>query len=72
MNILLRIIKYIAITILLVLALMFLSILIQTKKNSDKIPSIFGYKPFIILSESMESELYKGDLAIVKVVDKKR
>jgi signal peptidase len=44
-------------------------VFIQTKVNPNKIPSIFGYKPFIVLSGSMESQLYRGDLAIVKNVD---
>ena len=66
---LLKILKYIVLTILVILALLFISIFIQTKVSPNKIPSIFGYKPFIVLSGSMETELYKGDLAIVKVVD---
>lgn len=61
--------KYIVICILIILAGLFISVFIQTKTNPDKIPSIFGYKPFIVLSGSMESEIYKGDLAIVKNVD---
>ena len=35
----------------------------------DKIPDIFGYKPMIVLSGSMESEIYRGDLVFVKEVD---
>ena len=46
-----------------------ISVFIQTKVSPEKIPSIFGYKPFIVLSGSMEAEIYKGDLAIVKNVD---
>lgn len=44
-------------------------ILISSFVNPDEVPSFFGWKPFITLSGSMESEIYAGDLAIVKEVD---
>lgn len=66
-----RVIKYFVIAILVLLATIFIWVFVQTKISPNKIPSIFGYKPFIVLSGSMESELYKGDLAIVKNVDSK-
>lgn len=69
MNKILKIFKYVLIFILVFLAVICLSVFIQTKTNKNKIPSIFGYKPFIVLSGSMESQLNKGDLAIVKEVD---
>ncbi len=65
----LNIIKYIVISFLILLALIFAWILVQSQTSPNKVPSVFGYKPFIVLSGSMESELYKGDLAIVKNVD---
>jgi len=65
----LKILKWGLFIILGVLAIICCSVFIQTKVNPNKIPSIFGYKPFIVLSGSMETELYKGDLAIVKKVD---
>lgn len=46
-------------------------IMFQSKANKDKVPSVFGIKPFIVLSNSMESEIYKGDLIITKNVDPK-
>lgn len=45
------------------------NIMIQSKKNKDVVPSIFGYKPFIVLSGSMETEIHVGDLIITKVID---
>lgn len=66
----LLVIKYILLVFLVSLSLLFISVFIQIKVSPNKIPSIFGYKPFIVLSGSMETELYKGDLAIVKTVDK--
>lgn len=55
------------------IALMVLSvsmtILIKAKKYPDQVPDFMGYKPMIVLSGSMETEIYAGDLAIVKVID---
>ena len=44
-------------------------ILIDSFIHPDEIPSFFGWKPFIVLSGSMESEICSGDLAIVKEID---
>ncbi len=44
-------------------------VMIQSKTNKDEVPSIFGIKPFIVLSGSMESEIHKGDLILTKIVD---
>ena len=65
-----KIIKYLLISILVFLAAIYISVFIKTKLYPDEIPTIFGYKPFVVMSGSMETELYKGDLAIIKVVDK--
>lgn len=44
-------------------------IMFQSKTNNEKVPSVFGYKPFIVLSGSMESDIHKGDLIITKETD---
>lgn len=44
-------------------------IMFQSKTDSDKVPSVFGYKPFMVLSGSMESDIHKGDLIITKETD---
>jgi len=48
-----------------------LVILINSYTNPDEVPSFFGWKPFIVLSGSMETEIYSGDVAVVKEVDLK-
>ena len=62
--------KTIIITILLILLLPILIIngviIINSYINPDKIPSFFGWKPFIVLSGSMETQINTGDLVIVK------
>ena len=65
----LKIIKYFLITVLTFIALICMWVFVQTLTKPNEVPSIFGYKPFIVLSGSMETELYRGDLAIVKEVD---
>lgn len=49
--------------------IMNVSIMLQAKTNSDKVPSVFGIKPFIVLSGSMETEIRKGDMIITKKVN---
>ena len=57
-------IKIVFITILLIIVIINVSIIIQTKLKPNSVPKIFGVKPFIVLSGSMESELYKGDVLL--------
>lgn len=44
-------------------------IIFQSKTNNAKVPSVFGYKPFIVLSGSMESDIHKGDLIFTKEIN---
>jgi len=64
-----KIVSWTVISGLILLALIIGIIFIQTKVNPDKIPTVLGYKPFVVLSGSMETEIYKGDLVIVKNVN---
>lgn len=59
----------IACIILVPMLIINLWIMIQSKTSPDKVPSIFGYKPFMVLTSSMEAEILKGDLIITKEVD---
>lgn len=60
---------FVACIVLIPVLIINLYIIYQAKTNNDKVPSILGYKPFIVLSGSMETEIHKGDLIIVKEVD---
>ncbi len=64
-----NIIFAIACVILVPVLIINLYIMFQAKTDADKIPDVFGYKPFIVLSDSMETEIHKGDLIITKIVD---
>lgn len=59
----------IAVAILVPILLVNLSIMFQANTDKEKIPSVFGYKPFIVLSGSMETDIRVGDLIITREVD---
>ena len=64
--------KIISIVVLIILLpILFVNgvILINSYIHPDEIPSFFGWKPFIVLSGSMETEIFAGDLIIVKEID---
>lgn len=44
-------------------------ILVNSYKNPNNVPSFFGWKPFIVLSETMENEIMDGDIVVVKQID---
>ncbi len=56
------------IIIFIIIPVLFISsvILIDSFKNPDSIPSFFGWKPFIVLSDSMEPTIKTGDLIIIR------
>lgn len=62
-------IKIIIITILAIILLINISIIVQTKLKPNLVPNIFGFKPFIVLSGSMESKINVGDLVFVKEIN---
>ena len=68
MNNLKKIISVIILIILFPILFVNVVILINSMVNPNEIPSFFGWKPFIVLSGSMESEIKAGDLVIVKEV----
>ena len=55
--------------ILVIILIINLSVIIKTNISPNKVTDIFGYKPFIVLSGSMEDKINVGDLVIVKEVD---
>ena len=65
----LKILQYAMLVLFAFLVSICLSIMIQMKIHPDRVPSIFGYKPFVVLSGSMEAEIAKGDLAITKEIN---
>lgn len=62
-----------AIVLIIIIPILFINIiiLIDSVIHPNEIPSFFGWKPFIVLSETMENEIFSGDIAVVKEVDSK-
>ena len=44
-------------------------ILVNSYIRPNEVPSFFGWKPFIVLSGSMETQIMTGDIAVVKEID---
>ena len=63
------VIKNIIIAILLVILIFNLIVIIKSKLKPNDIPGLFGYKPLVVLSGSMQSAINVGDLVIVKDTD---
>ena len=61
----------VALLVLIPILITNISIMFQANSEKDKVPNIFGYKPFIVLSGSMETEIKVGDLIITKMTDPK-
>ena len=64
-----KVISIILLIILIPILLINGVILINSYIKPNEVPSFLGWKPFIVLSGSMETEIYAGDLAVVKEVD---
>lgn len=64
-----KVIKVIFISILSIILALNLIIVFKSLTKPDEVPSLLGYKPFIVMSGSMESNISVGDLVIVKDVD---
>lgn len=52
-----------------IILIIFSMIIYKTIRYPNKIPDVFGIKPMIVVSSSMEPEINVGDLAFVKMVD---
>ena len=64
-----RKLKLIVLIILIPILLISLVILINSYVRPNEVPSFLGWKPFIVLSGSMETQISAGDLVVVKQVD---
>lgn len=55
--------------ILVPLLLLNIILIIQSAVNPDEVPGIGGYKPMMVLTDSMDPKIKSGDLIIIKEVD---
>ena len=51
------------------LLLINVTLIVKSYTSPDKVPDFFGYKPFIVLSGSMEPSIMTGDMVFVKEPD---
>jgi len=68
MEIIKIIFKYIMLTIVFIVLILNVDVIVKKIINPNSIPSIFGYKTFIVLSDSMEPNIMSGDLIFTKDV----
>lgn len=64
-----KIINIIILVVLIPILIISIVILVNSYIYPDEVPSFLGWKPFIVLSGSMETEIYPGDIAVVKTVN---
>lgn len=69
MKTLFKVLKIALISILSIILVLNIYIMVQANLSPNKVPNVFGYKPFVVLSGSMKSEISVGDLVFVKSVD---
>jgi signal peptidase len=55
--------------VLILVLIVNITLIIGSYVNPDKVPSFLGYKPFIVLSGSMEPAIMPGDLILTRNVD---
>lgn len=64
-----KVLSIIVLIILIPILLISLVILINSYVRPNEVPSFLGWKPFIVLSGSMETQISAGDIVVVKQVD---
>ena len=65
MKTLFKVLKIALISILSIILVLNIYIMVQANLSPNKVPNVFGYKPFVVLSGSMESEISVGDLVLL-------
>lgn len=59
----------IIVCVLLVMVLIInVTIVVKSFMHPERVPDFFGYKPFIVLSGSMEPKLLEGDIIVTKAI----
>lgn len=63
------IVGIVACVLLLPILILNIILLVQSFVNEDEVPSIGGYSPMVVMTDSMLPEISSGDLVIVEKVD---
>ena len=64
-----KVLNILVVLVIICLIIPTLLLVVDSNLHPDKIPAIFGYKPLIVMSGSMEPIFATGDLAFAKEVD---
>ena len=64
-----KVLKGIIFAILGIILCLNIFIIIESRVKPNQVPGLFGYKPFVVLSGSMQPNIMTGDLVIIKEVD---
>ena len=68
-NKILKYVEFVFLGILILILIVMLSLIVKSRLYPDEIPGLFGYKPLIVASDSMQPNIISGDLVIVKQID---
>lgn len=69
MKVIKKVITVLGLILFIVIMTLGITIVYKSLSEPNKIPSIFGWKPFIVLSGSMEDTIMPGDLILTKEID---
>lgn len=64
-----KVITVLGLILFIVIVTVGITIIYKSYSEPNEIPSIFGWKPFIVLSGSMEDTIMPGDLILTKEID---
>lgn len=64
-----KIITVLGLILFIVIMILCITVVYKSYAEPNKIPSVFGWKPFIVLSGSMENNIMPGDLILTKEID---
>ena len=69
MKVIKKVITVLGLILFIVIMTLGITIVYKSLSEPNKIPSVFGWKPFIVLSGSMEDTIMPGDLILTKEID---
>lgn len=64
-----KVITVLVLILFIVIVTVGITIIYKSYSEPNEIPSVFGWKPFIVLSGSMEDTIMPGDLILTKEID---
>lgn len=64
-----KVITVLVLILFIVIVTVGITIIYKSYSKPNEIPSVFGWKPFIVLSGSMEDTIMPGDLILTKEID---